>query len=415
MVKMILLVTIVSFATNLQSASCFSIFSHSKRNLFYRNDSPVQKRFPRLNLLDSIQTSDALDEITDSETTAYLTFQHPNYNIEITLIGCLHGSSSSANDVSYVLNQSHTDAVVLELCPTRYKDLMSEVDRRKKDDELKSSMDTPNYFMMVKKTIEARGFATGIAAAVLGSASGISTALSGFEPGLEFVTAIDYVNIKAKKLSSGNIADVNERVDIILADRIVDETLQRIGSLPSIATDMLKLYIENGFNWASVYGCQSEVLNNAIAGDKSNGEYLDLGKALFRNKQVIQDLIRITLPSLALVLIVNSALILSLDGSITSSIATFDIHKYGLKDAMVDISTIFILILGYMMVALPTVKVVLTERDEQLTKGINDACRIISEKYESEGDLESLKNRQGRVVAVLGFLHVNGVKKLLMQ
>jgi pheromone shutdown protein TraB len=54
---------------------------------------------------------------------------------------------------------------------------------------------------------------------------------------------------------------------------------------------------------------------------------------------------------------------------------------------------------AYLLVALPAVRVVLCERDEQLVHGIREACRL-SEK--------------GRVVAILGLLHVNGVAKQLL-
>ena len=54
--------------------------------------------------------------------------------------------------------------------------------------------------------------------------------------------------------------------------------------------------------------------------------------------------------------------------------------------------------------ALPTVKVILTERDEHLAKGIDDACVRVAERYEDS-------HRIGRVVCVVGFLHVNGILK----
>ncbi len=378
----------------------------------------------------------------------YITFHHPVYQTEITLVGCLHGSASSANDVSTILNQSFTDIVVLELCPTRYKDLMRDLARRKEegkmiDDKLGGggNLEAPggDYFKMVRKTIEARGLATGVAAAVLGGASGISTALSGFDPGLEFITAMKYV----EDMNNGK-GRIN-RVDVILADRIVDETLRRVGDLPSVSLEMFQEYLSGGFNWDNTYGAQAQVLKNAIIGNDdslSNDEskpiqQVNLGKALVRNSQVVQDLARLTIPTFVLLQLANLSLfnglpLIGMAGADdTSGIGGGEV-SFSSSDVMLDtlsmmsigdwgqltgdiafefISSGLILLLGYVLVALPTVKLILTERDEQLAKGIHDACRIASLKREN--DMEN--SGPGRVVAVLGFLHVNGVRSLLQQ
>ena len=65
--------------------------------------------------------------------------------------------------------------------------------------------------------------------------------------------------------------------------------------------------------------------------------------------------------------------------------------------------------LGYVLVALPTSRIILSERDDQLAKGIEDACKFASEKRSGAND----DDNGGRVVCVLGFLHVNGVAKKL--
>jgi len=371
---------------------------------------------------------------TSSSSKSYLTFNHTQTNTEVTLIGCLHGSSSSAKDVSDVLRQSPTDVVVLELCPTRYKDLMRDMHRRREcesDNGSNAMRNNGDYFGMVKKTIEARGISTGIAAAVLGGASGISNTLSGFEPGLEFITAMAYVDSCSN--SSDGDAQLNAvRVasggcDVILADRTVDETLRRVGALPSVSLQMLQEYSDSGLNWNKAYGIDADVLANALSG-KGN-EQLDMGKALFRNKDMMTDLARITLPSFAFVTVANNMLWNMLNvmadtpafasddnyASIMMDLsATMSFRDWGLLATDVSmefISSAFLLFLGYVLVALPTARLILTERDDQLAKGIEDACKVAAGKYSSN---ES-SNNGGRVVAILGFLHVNGVAKKMIQ
>jgi len=93
---------------------------------------------------------------------------------------------------------------------------------------------------MVTKTMQSRGWLTGVDAAVLGGVSRIQTALSGFDPGLEFITAIEYVMEQNRTGSGGVRPDTSNNTrsgkrscDLVLADQSVDETLRRVGSLPS--------------------------------------------------------------------------------------------------------------------------------------------------------------------------------------
>jgi hypothetical protein len=66
-----------------------------------------------------------------------------------------------------------------------------------------------------------------------------------------------------------------------------------------------------------------------------------------------------------------------------------------------------LLAIGYITVALPAARVVLRERDERLTAGIKQACRLAVQ--------ENSKNSTPKVVAVLGLLHVNGVAQRLLS
>jgi len=54
-------------------------------------------------------------ENTQSEGLPYSEFIHPKTGCQVILVGCLHGSSSSAQEVTEILNKKKTDTVVLEL------------------------------------------------------------------------------------------------------------------------------------------------------------------------------------------------------------------------------------------------------------------------------------------------------------
>ena len=351
-------------------------------------------------ILNSHASVDGMKSVADS-SQSHRTFYHPLNGVEVTLIGCLHGSESSAIEVDQLLREKRTDAIVLELCPTRYKDLTRE-NAKKIEREKENGVGATDFINMVTKTIEARGVSTGFAAAILGAASSISNLLSGFEQGLEFIRAIEFIDEN----------DNDNYCDIILADRIVDETLRQVGSVPSLSMEMLQTYILSGFNWEKSYENESKALRSAVFGDDEND--LDMTKALFRNPKVTMDLIRLTLPSILLVEAVNIGV--GQNGSGPSAFypsLVFDLLPSSNIPDLISIaggllfelvSSAILLFLGYIIVALPTVKVILTERDEHLAKGIDDACARVAERYEDS-------HRIGRVVCVVGFLHVNGILK----
>jgi len=345
--------------------------------------------------------------LVSSSGKAYISFKHPRTDTELVIIGCLHGSSSSAKDVSLLLNEKTTDVVVLELCPTRYKDLTKDMIRRKSSQEEL----TGSYVNMVVKTIEARGLSTGLAAAVLGGASQLSSYLSGFQPGFEFTTAMEFVESQ------------EDRCDVILADRMVDETLRRVGELPSISLEMVQNFLDSGFNWEETYGKEAQVLKNAVSG---NGELeVDMAKALFRSNDVVIDLARLTLPTFIFIEGINvlfgsafnrfnpiaaadlSVSLGSLFVDLASTMTVIDWNSFAGDFAFELLSNALQLFLGYILLALPASRVILSERDHQLTKGIDDACKFAAKK--------NIDGKGGRVVCVLGMLHVNGVAKKIMQ
>lgn len=360
----------------------------------------------------SISTVDNTSSSSSSSSKPFITFNHPVTNTEVTLLGCLHGSTSSAKDVSDILHQKSTDVVVLELCPTRYKDLMKEVVRRRTSEKKITS----NYVQMIQNTIQTRGLSTGLAAAILGGVSSLSYFFSGFQPGYEFITAMEYVESQQQ-----------ERCDVVLADRLVDETLRRVGSLPSVSLEMWSQFIDSGLNWEDTYGREMTILFNAISGQ--GNLQVDMKRTLFRNTNVVKDLARLILPTLLFVEAGNVALglvlqdmgpsvdfkwmddmILLLDLSSSSSPSFIlnlnDWSVLATEIVFEILSSGIALLLGLLLIALPISRVILTERDEQLARGINVACHIASSKTND--------NQGGRVVAVLGMLHVNGVAKRIL-
>lgn len=327
-------------------------------------------------------------------TSSFVELIEPETNCRVILLGCLHGSQSSASDVRDLFEQG-VDTVVLELCASRVADL-----RRQQPALLSSRAERQfslaNFINMVAKTAEKRGLGSGAAAAVLGGASGLQTALSGFEAGLEFTTALDLAK--------------ETRCDVVLADQAVDETLSRVGSLPSTSLSMM--FQEEGFFPLK----ESNALQTAVFGDDALRPFqVNMGQVLTRNKAVVQELLKLTLPPMSLALLAGTVA----DHIVTllfpqtqpqiswwTLVQDFSIPEMFQSVGMDVISSVLVLLLGYVALALPATRVILCERDDQLTEGIRAACR----NAVSSGEKENV-----RVVAVLGLLHVNGVAKRLLQ
>jgi len=387
-------------------------------------------------------------------TKPYLEIHHSPTNTQIILLGCLHGSTSSAKDVEHLLyySQPQTDVVVLELCPARYKDLIKYMMiRRDNDTGANAGGGGSNFVRMVSNKIEARGISAGIAAAVLGGASGLSSALSGFEPGLEFITSIEYVqNRNNNSLNSRNKNSQNdddqgktnsESCDIILGDRMVDETLRRVGSLPKVSLGMWNNLRNNKWKWNEThYAEDATVLSDAVFGNRELREadlQVDMRRVLTRNREVVLDLLRLTLPSflllqlITLLLTFSDAYLISTVNDNSVSLGNVDMSMNMLVDLSLSMSradwvhlatdfgmelltSIVLIGVGYISLALPAVRVILSERDNQLVEAIEAACEVAAEKQRGlKGSKET--DRRARVVAVLGLLHVNGVAKKLVK
>jgi pheromone shutdown protein TraB len=323
---------------------------------------------------------------------AYIEFQHFPTNVTVTLVGCLHGSVSSAKDVYGVLCQQSTDAVVLELCPMRYGTIQKRLLKKKEAGTVS------RYDEITRSRGKERTF--GLSASLLGGVSVLQASLSGFQPGLEFITAIEYVNTM-------NIE--RTRCYLILADQAVDVTLERMDALPKVSYDMIENFCVTGFRWdQSYYSVQSKALLEAIWGR------LDLGRVLTRTYHAFIDLLKLTLPPVILLqtmLFFASTLLGTViredQSDIPMTADSIDMVAERLVQGSLSAAIVY---LSYIFIVLPLVQIVIHERDDQLASGIAAACALLRQQQDYNED-----NYTPRVVAVLGLLHVNGVAKRLID
>lgn len=327
-----------------------------------------------------------------SDPSPNVVFLDPASKCHVTILGCFHGAESSSQDVVRLLS-SKTDIVVLELCPARFADLLRDsfVTEHGETSRLTQKPWLLAYWEMISKTTAQRGLPTGLAAGILGGFSGVLTTLSGFTPGLEFRTAMKL----AQKFGC----------DVILADQDVDETLRKVGNIPRIAVDTL-----TSRDRIDKWRRHHHTLFRAVFGQKDWAychivplPQVNLPLVLVRNFAAIQDFLRLTVPPWLLfwVVLSNSSLAVLPGVDLSTTITCTPHDTATLSESIFHwVACGAILSLGYLGLALPAVSVILTERDEILTIGIQTACRRAGEG--------------GHVVAILGLLHVNGVAKRML-
>jgi hypothetical protein len=231
-------------------------------------------------------------ELTDPET-----------GCQVLLLGCFHGSNSSASDVQQIIDV-HTDVVVLELCASRFADLrrdylvaQAQAQASSTSSLASDEMDIDEvpvavvpkkpkrpwiarYASTVASTTRDRGMGAGLAFAVLGGVSGVQTSLSGLVPGLEFTTALQAAN------------EVN--ADIVLADQVVEDTLNNIGNLPATSIRMWRDLFQTG-SWQETFGKEAAALQTAIAGNADfQPHQLTLPGFLTRSKISLEEGLRST-------------------------------------------------------------------------------------------------------------------------
>ena len=339
----------------------------------------------------------------------------PETGCEVVLLGCFHGSKSSALDVTTCMNASGdttTQVVVLELCASRFADMRRDM-QREADSPAAPRPWIFRFGSMISKTVKHRGLSTGLAAALLGGVSGMQTTLSGLEPGLEFRTAVEQV----QKAQNGN------QCDIVLADQNVDEILEKVGQLFSISIEMWKTCFQKG--WDESFGREARALARAVGGNTdvcSSGSATDtpavaslnLWNFCTRSPDAIRDMLRLLLPPAIMLQVIATSVDKGVEWMQAQQTEAFDALASSATEPTLE-GTIAVLVVnwmilafGYLSVALPASRVILRERDDTLTQGIREACRVAANNAAGT-------NSRGRVVAVLGLLHVNGIAERLQH
>ena len=159
-----------------------------------------------------------------------------------------------------------------------------------------------------------------------------------------------------------------------------------------------------------------------------------MGKVLLRDKSAFKDLSQLLLSPLLAVSIVFLAMNMM---SSSSSQELLDVGMYPAMDidflnvhiSIVSIENIWayfmgefvssaaVLLIGYVFLALPLVRVIIHERDDQLARGVAAACQQVrtNTEHKNKKGQEEFDTIDKRVVAVLGLLHVNGVTERLLK
>lgn len=302
-----------------------------------------------------------------------INLQDPQTGCQVAIVGCFHGSETSASDVYTVLTDAPTDVVVLELCANRFASMRQEV-------SLKSRNWFQRFLRMVQKTSQERGIATASVAALLGSVSGLQTALSGLSPGLEFKTALRYATSHDK--------------DIVLADQDVDDLLSKLANIASLSKEMWGDLLARRQWKGSLFSEQTKVLSVALCGSRELAQSVTFPSFLIRSHAAVLELLRLSVPPLALLQFMNIAALQFL-GETSPTPADASAAWLPILANVVFLSS------GIVSLILPATKIILDDRDEQLASGVQAACRVAGPN--------------GRVVVVLGFLHVNGVAEKIVK
>lgn len=337
-----------------------------------------------------------------ASTRSFVEIYNPTTNTKILLLGCLHGSLSSSRDVQCVLKPPGVDAIVLELCETRIKDLT----RVTVDEYTKEIFweDVQDFCKFIQDTNEKKGPLVAALTFVLGMTSLLQTNISGVRAGLEFAVAMD-------------IAE-EEAIPIVLGDRRIDQTMERISNLPSVSLEMIR---------NNTIGLYTKLLQTAVLGDRllPNNTQISLPKVLIRNKGAITDLVRLALSPILIATVFSISVGIlfhlplyaeqeSIEILMDTATLTFDERLPIVIKIISSVFTeLFVFTAGYTILALPASKVIIYERDVCLAEEIEKACYNIGGPSSSSSSQEQQKS--SNIVAILGLLHVNGVAKQLLD
>jgi hypothetical protein len=333
--------------------------------------------------------------------SAWVQFLEPRTQVEVVLVGVFHGTSSSAEDVQAAMTSSKVNVLVLELCASRFADLQQRQQEIQKRQRVEGEIEeigtkkvskswAERYTRMILQTMQRRGVATGLAAALLSGFTSLQNGMSGFTPGLEFMVALQHCDTQSDESSS-----IIDGTDIILADQDVDETLRKLGDLPFSASEVFvwERQEDGQRQRRSLFSIRDEcflhaaTLLRAVFGMTPNDTKIPqvhLPSALLRNKSAITDLFRLSLSTVLLISIVSQAIAVAMGTNDGNGISTYAGPSSTFSSTNA-IDTLFVAWIGHLfasglilavgaLASIPVVKVILTERDEILTRGIQEGA-----------------------------------------
>jgi hypothetical protein len=217
-----------------------------------------------------------------------VSLMEPTTNCTVILVGCFHGSASSAANVQAILETTHPQVVVLELCAQRYTGLKKSKELPRNDETSRERVDTDRlvgtmrdrgqpqlHFSSTWHHISRLNTRVGLVSALLGAVSGVQSRLWQLQPGLEFTTAIDWAQRQERNEQCG--------CDVILADQAVDTTLARLAQVPSVATGLWHDFLSYSGDstdtagiissvedrYAATYGVPAQALHTALWGPRN--------------------------------------------------------------------------------------------------------------------------------------------------
>lgn len=289
------------------------------------------------------------------------------------LVGCMHSSTSSAEDASHVIDRVRPAAVMLELCPSRFNRLVEDLTFAKAGTEL--GVDEPSRWAALlgnARTAFARG---GMRSAVLWTLLSAGFLFQQTESGAEFKAAV-----RAARRLPG--------CDVVLGDQEVFETVraisfhrpwsgqQRRGSAwHALRRDWRSL-------WVGVFGGPPWT-------QPAPNVRVSMPHVVFSDGQRARELAGLLLPNLMIAgLLVGLASLPHAQGPPAESWSAAVGVPVGVAEVLASI-----------VVLQRVVNTVLTERNEILAGALRRTA--------------SLYPRGSTIVAVVGMLHVNCVAELL--
>lgn len=126
--------------------------------------------------------------------SAYITVPNHLETARVLVVGCVHGSSVSADDARYVMGEAEPDVLVLELCPGRLATLQKNMTPRSPITEERPKK--KQTFSSLKANFG--GFGPALMALILNGMYDLQR-VNGVTPGVEFQAALEGAEVLSEK------------------------------------------------------------------------------------------------------------------------------------------------------------------------------------------------------------------------